>query len=137
MTVPNLGLVFYWKRFPLIYVRKRKMFSNSAIGWSSLGYFAAVLAYMAVLRLLEKRFYRRQRFTDDEYLNKMASIGDCSVYDMFFVCAEKWNVSKLQIEDDFRKYLLRNEIPYYVREFARTHKKDLDRYNPQGFRFYG
>jgi hypothetical protein len=105
------------------------------IDWKTIGVFIAVMAYMCFMFRLNKKFIASKRFSDEEYLYKMARIGECSVYDMFFVCAEKWQYSKERVENDFREYLLHNRIPFYVRDFARAYRKELDRYDTPYFRF--
>lgn len=111
------------------------MFGNELITWENISIFLAVIVFSAIRWRFERRMIKQTPITDDEYLTRMASIGECSVYEMFFVCAEKWNIPREQIEEDFKEYLLDSRIPHYVRDFARQHKKDLDRHTPPVFRF--
>ena len=99
----------------------------------------SLLAIVYVLgRKYIERNERRTRFiSDEEYLASMATGMNCSEYDLFLVAAKKWHVSILQIEDDFKHYLIDGILPHYVRDFVRKNRsaddvEKNDKINPGG-----
>jgi len=60
----------------------------------------------------------------------------CSEYDIFMEAAKPWRVSKQHVEGDFRKYLLAEQIPYYVADFIRKIGKDIVHKNFRGMYNY-
>jgi hypothetical protein len=41
--------------------------------------------------------------------------------------AQGWPVSQQQIEQDFKRYVSNESIPYYVNDFVRKNKKHVDK----------
>lgn len=75
-----------------------------------------------VLWILEKRLLKKEKTDEDSIFDMARSLG-CSEYDIFIMTGRKWNVSEERIGDDFRKYLLYTEIPFYVRDYLRSLRK--------------
>lgn len=66
--------------------------------------------------ITERRLRRMKKSDEDLLFDRARSVG-CSEYDIFVQSGKKWNFSDMKIEDDFKNYLLRNELPFYVRDF--------------------
>jgi hypothetical protein len=64
--------------------------------------------------------------SDEEYLASMAVNRKCSEYALFLLAAEKWHVSTAQIEYDFKRYLIQEILPHYVRDFVRKNRSSGD-----------
>jgi hypothetical protein len=77
-------------------------------------------------------FHWNKTFTSDkpvsieDYLYKTARITGKSEYDIFLKSAEEWPISKYQIDEDFKSYLMGRSVPYYVRDFIRKNKRHID-----------
>ena len=84
-----------------------------------------ILAYVVIKRISEKRLDRTRILSDEECLLHLARLNGCSEFDLFQKAAVFWTVAGPQVEEDFRDYLLRGELPHYVRDFIR--KNPLDR----------
>jgi len=92
-------------------------------------HFSLAVALLFALRLLLpliKKEHSIRRLTTDEYLSKMARICDCSVYDLFRLAAGQWQVTRPQVDEDFKAYITEEAIPYYVNDLIRRHKRSLD-----------
>jgi hypothetical protein len=48
-------------------------------------------------------------------------------YDLFYKSAEKWSVSGDKIEEDFKKYMAEQVLPYYAQDFVRKNKAQIDK----------
>ena len=48
------------------------------------------------------------------------------ISDPFSISAEEWRVSADRIDQDFRKYLSSQSIPFYVKDFVRKSQKHVD-----------
>lgn len=88
-----------------------------------------VFSLLAIVYVLGRKYIerneRRTRFiSDEEYLASMAADANCSEYDLFFQAAKKWHVSILQIEDDFKRFLVSGILPHYVRDFVRKNRAE-------------
>ena len=62
----------------------------------------------------------------EDYLQKIKQIAGLSVYDIFHISAEEWRVSADRIEQDFKRYLSSQSIPFYVKDFVRRGQKHID-----------
>jgi hypothetical protein len=47
-------------------------------------------------------------------------------YDLFYKSAEKWSVSGDKIEEDFKRYMAEQVLPYYAQDFVRKNKAHID-----------
>ena len=95
------------------------------------------IAYVLGRKYIERRERRTRLISDEEYLASVATGMNCSEYDLFLVAAKKWRVSILQIEDDFKRYLIDGILPHYVRDFVRKNRsadnvEKNDKINPGG-----
>jgi hypothetical protein len=62
----------------------------------------------------------------EDYLQKITEIAGISVYDTFHISAEEWHVSADRIEQDFKRYLSSQSVPFYVKDFVRKSQKHVD-----------
>ncbi|MCP4112793.1 MAG: hypothetical protein GY749_45905 [Desulfobacteraceae bacterium] len=86
--------------------------------WTTVVYPLAVILYLLLLRYLDKQS-DNQPLSDAEYISQAALKKGTSEYDIFFECAEEWHISNRRVENDFKEYLLRGHMPYYVKDFVR------------------
>ena len=86
--------------------------------------FAAML-HNAFLRL-RKKPKEDKPLPMEFYLYKIARLTGKSEYDVFCKSAEGWPVTKARIEQDFKRYLCNQSVPYYVQNFVRINKKHID-----------
>jgi hypothetical protein len=112
------------------------MFGNIPIDWRAIVFPLMVISWFQLLRYLDRRYARKKPFTDQEYLMNLSRFMRCSEYDIFMEAAKPWRVSKQHVEIDFRKYLLAEQIPYYVADFIRKIGKDIVHKNFRGMYNY-
>jgi hypothetical protein len=112
------------------------MFGDISIDWRAIVFPLMVVSWFQLLRYLDRRYASKKPFTDQEYLMNMARFMKCSEYDIFMEAAKPWQVSKQHVEDDFKKYLLAEQIPYYVADFIRKVGKDIVHKNFHGLYKY-
>ena len=112
------------------------MFGDMSIDWRAIFFPLMVLSYFQLLRYLDRRYARKKPFTDQEYLMNLARFMECSEYDIFMEAAKPWRVSKQHVDEDFKKYLLAEQIPYYVADFIRKVGKDIVHKNFRGMYNY-
>ncbi len=90
---------------------------------------AIVLVYFVLLRILktfENQALAKEALTDEVCLSMIALKRECSEYDIFLKSSGTWQVPKVKIKIDFDNYLTRGELPYYVRDYIRRHRKEVD-----------
>ena len=92
----------------------------------TIAYLLFVIVYVLGRQYIERNERRTRLVSDEEYLASMATVSNCSEYDLFLLAAKKWHVSILQIEDDFKHYLIGGVLPHYVRDFVRKNKSAGD-----------
>ena len=64
--------------------------------------------------------------TTDDYIQKITQVTGKSAYDTFHKSAEDWRVSADRIDQDFKRYLSNQSLPYYVKDFVRKSQKHVD-----------
>ena len=47
-------------------------------------------------------------------------------YDLFCISAEDWSVSVNRIDQDFKRYMIDESLPYYVQDFVRKNYKQIN-----------
>ena len=75
---------------------------------------------------LKNTIIRDRPDTIEDQLYKIARVTGKSEYDVFCKSAESWPVARHTIEQDFKSYLLNQNVPYYVVDFVRKNKKHID-----------
>lgn len=99
------------------------MNSDMLAGSGAAVFLLAAVVYVIGRRLIEKYERRNRTLSDEERLAAMAAETDCSEFDLFRQAGRQWQVAATQIDEDFRRYLTRGRLPFYVRDFIR--KNDL------------
>ena len=79
-----------------------------------------------LLLLWIKALFNNRPLTMAEYVFKIARVTGKSEYDVFFKSAEEWPITKEKIEEDFKAYLVDQSVPYYVMDFVRKNKAQID-----------
>ena len=95
------------------------MIDNLTLSWHVILYPLAALAYIEILRRLDRHWAQRRPLTDEEVLAHHARQNALSEYDVFHIAASRWSVSRNRAEEDFRTYLQRGMLPHYVRDYLR------------------
>ena len=95
----------------------------------------AICIVLLVGMRLKKWFRENKPSTPQGYIFKITRITGKSAYDVFCKAAEDWPVSEEQIEEDFKKFVSDDCIPYYVNDFIRKNKKHIDEMRTSIFMF--
>ena len=102
------------------------MLDTSVYSLETLLYLIFIALVLYGFHLIDLRYKGPQPATIADYLFKLARIIQVSEHAIFHEAAEDWPVSEKMVEQDFKKYLLEQTIPYYVNDFIRKHKDYLD-----------
>lgn len=89
---------------------------------------AVVLVWYMVrahLRITQKNS-QTHPITTDDYIQKITQVTGISAYETFCISAEEWRVSADRIDQDFRRYLSSQSVPFYVKDFVRKGQKHID-----------
>ncbi len=89
--------------------------------WKTIIFMLIAFLCVLLIKLISKG--PKQPPGDQEYISKMARKRGCSEFDIFYLSAEEWHISKKRIEYDFKEYLLYEYVPYYVKDFVRKTRK--------------
>lgn len=88
---------------------------------------------LAAAGLLFQILQGRQRPTADtrvvsaeDYLYKIARITGAREYEIFRKSAADWPVPESMVKEHFKEYLQHQATPYYVNDFVRKHKQQVD-----------
>lgn len=84
-----------------------------------------VFAFSAAVFFVE-RVLRHRRRPEHELIADAARREGIGEYDLFLRAAEKWGVSEETVSKDFKIYLARTEVPFYVRALVRPEDDDQD-----------
>jgi uncharacterized protein (DUF2236 family) len=89
---------------------------------------AAAALLLQLVQLLNRQMTGdTQKNRTEDYLYKMARITGASEYEIFQKSAEEWPVSDTHlVEEHFKEYLRHQATPYYVNDFIRKHKQQID-----------
>ena len=78
-------------------------------------------------------FYRRfekdnqvNRNTMENTLHEISLETGRTEYELFRISAEGWSVSGASIDDDFKRYMVHQVLPYYVSDFVRKNHENMD-----------
>ena len=95
-----------------------------------------VICIVLLVGMRLKKWLRLNKpVTAQGYIFKITRITGKSAYNVFCKAAEDWPVSKEQIEQDFKRYLSNESVPYYVNDFIRKNKKHIDELDISIFQF--
>ena len=95
----------------------------------------AICIVLLVGMRLKKWFRQNKPSTIQGDIFKIAQVTGKSAYDVFCKAAEDWPVSEGQIEQDFKRYMSDESVPYYVNDFIRKNKKHIDKMRTSIFLF--
>ncbi|MGD9043932.1 MAG: hypothetical protein PVG06_09480 [Desulfobacterales bacterium] len=90
--------------------------------------FAVMVAWFMVrahLRITQKNS-QSHPITTDDYIQKLTQATGIRTYETFCISAEEWRVSADRIDQDFRRYLSSQSIPFYVKDFIRKDQTHID-----------
>ena len=96
---------------------------------NAIGAVSAVILVWCLARIHLSKTQKNEQadpFDIEGYLQKITRITGFSVYDTFRKSAEDWHVPAARIDQDFKKYLSSQAIPYYVKDFVRRSQKHID-----------
>lgn len=82
----------------------------------------SIVLLFAALYVLEVKLRKRKK-EDSELLFLIARLKRCSEYDIFISAAKRWAVPEDRIDEDFKAYLLKGVMPFYVRSFVRSYSE--------------
>ncbi len=74
--------------------------------------------------------------TDSEALFLLARTTETSEFEQFRYALKRWRLPEDRVENDFNRYLLEGELPYYVRDYLRKAKDsnpELQAHNTEFF----
>ena len=94
--------------------------------WDAVFYVMLIAGYFAALAYFENTHCKRAFISNDEYLSSLATVRQCSVYDLFRLSGVDWRFSKSKIETDFSDYLKTGHIPHYVASYAKQNIRPED-----------
>ena len=89
------------------------------VNWTAIAFVMLVMIYFAALSYLNNMHSKRAFITNDEYLNSLAIIQKCSVYELFMRSGVDWRFSNSKIDADFKAYLETGHIPHYVVNYVK------------------
>jgi len=93
-------------------------------------YVLAAFLYCGFLGIVSQFEYRHKKkkypLTDETCLERLAKKNGQSEYDVFLAASANWHISDNQAKSDFKTYLKSGIMPYYLRDFVRQHKHDVE-----------
>ena len=91
---------------------------------SMLIFICLAVLYGGLKIILERRLAPLDVLGTDGDLKDVAFANGCSVYDLFKRANQDWHFSQTKIENDFKNYLNRGDIPGYVRLYIQAQPKN-------------
>ncbi len=95
------------------------MFEDLTFSWQIIVLPLAALVYLELMRRLEKYWAGRRQTSDVDRLWQRARDLGVSEHEVFKRAAAKWSLSPEKADLDFKTYLKRQHMPYYVRDYVR------------------
>ena len=71
---------------------------------------------------------RSNLLPSDDLLSSLSSSTGINEYELFRKAAENWNVAAERIDEDFRRYMASQRLPYYVTDYTRKYRFQTDRF---------
>jgi hypothetical protein len=97
-------------------------------------YVLAAFLYCTFLIIVSRLeyYYKKKKFplTDDACLERLAKMYGLSEYTVFLEAGKNWNISEKNANSGFKTYLKSGVMPYYVRDFVRQHKHEVENCAP-------
>jgi hypothetical protein len=94
---------------------------------------AGICALLLVGYLFWSLIRKSQRDSQNEKIVRANSLYDLSLatgrteYDLFHKSAEGWSVSADRIDQDFKRYMADQVMPYYAQDFVRKNREHVDK----------
>ena len=101
------------------------MLAEIFANWEGPVFLLVTISYIELVAFLNRRSNRKKTFTDHEILANLASLMECSEYDIFRESAKLWTISIDRVEQDFKTYLTKDQLPHYVIDFLRKFGRDV------------
>jgi hypothetical protein len=101
------------------------MWNSIAEHWQAGVFVLIAVSYFELMHYLSRRYVRKTPLSDYEILMNLSRIMGCSEFDIFGEAAKMWNLSADRVQEDFKSYLLADEIPHYVTDFLRKYGRDI------------
>ena len=98
------------------------MGSEQLFGSGALVFCLLAVVYVLGKKYIEKKEKSSRPETDEEVLAQIAAARKCSEHELFRLAGIEWQVSELQVQDDFKQYLTHGRLPHYVRDFIRKNR---------------
>ena len=76
-----------------------------------------LVVFVIAVGILERKVRRRKKHAVEE-LYELARTLECSEYDIFESAGRRWNFSQEKIKDDFKAYIVNNDLPHYVCKYV-------------------
>lgn len=102
------------------------MGSEHLFGSGALVFCLLAIVYVLGKKYIEKKEKSSRPKTDEEVLALIATVHKCSEHHVFRLAGIEWQVGGNQVEDDFKRYLTRGQLPHYVRDYIRKNRPDDD-----------
>jgi len=111
------------------------VFTREAIFFIVAQMVVTVVVVWLVGRQLARRLSLDRPVTIQGYLYKISRLTSKSEYDVFCKASEDWPVTDAQVDQDFKRYMSEQSIPYYVNDFIRKNKCHIDKLHLPLFMF--
>ena len=125
----------YQFRGPLVRLPPAKAVASADHGHQYLPEMKLIAGICALLLVgyLFWTFYRKvQKSSRDDQIARERSLYIISLatgrteYELFCKSAEDWSVSGHRIDQDFKRYMIDESLPYYVKDFVRKNLRHID-----------
>ena len=128
-----------WSKAGMIKYDSEKVVIEMRVSWVMMAaQMAATLGMILFVGLRLKKWLNLNKPLNVQgYIFKITRVTGKSAYEVFCKAAEEWPVSREQIEQDFKRYISQDQVPYYVNDFIRKHKEYFDRMRTSIFMFKG
>lgn len=83
------------------------------------------ILYILASRLKDRLGERREATSGEKLFAISRDLG-CSEFDIFCEAADRWNLALDRIPQDFKRYLWFSELPFYVTDWLRNNKFELE-----------
>ncbi len=102
------------------------MIQDMLEGLEPFAFLIGVFLCLVSIWRLERQYTRNRYVSDEEYLAGMAKKRGRSEYDLFHISAKEWHIQVGRIDEDFKKYLVNGDLPYYVKDYIRKNREKAD-----------
>ena len=99
---------------------------------SEMKFIAGICALLLVGYLFWTFYWKVQKSSRADQIARERSLYNISLatgqteYDLFCKSAEDWSISGHRIDQDFKRYMIDESLPYYVTDFVRRNLEHID-----------